>query len=110
HFIGCSESDITDGARTLVEQGIADPGALAIIGSGAGGYLALVTMSLEHGLFKAAIVHSLDSGQDSRLSRHAVAMNSHQPVAGPDPYPVAFDPNEHSPANWSPVGLAGDFQ
>ena len=54
----CTENTIADGARRLVDQGIADPAALAVIGSGFGGYAALRTMSAEPGLFKAALVHS----------------------------------------------------
>ena len=55
---GCNEFRIADEARDLVKRGIADPAAMAISGSGAGGTLALMTMSLEPDLFRAAFVYS----------------------------------------------------
>jgi len=54
----CTAAGILDETRRLAEQEIADPEAIAVLGSGMGGYLALMTMALEPGLFKAAIVHS----------------------------------------------------
>lgn len=53
----CTELSIAEEARKLVERGIADPAAVAISGSGTGGTLALMTMSAEPDLFKAAVVH-----------------------------------------------------
>jgi dienelactone hydrolase len=54
----CTETSIAEEARELVERGIADPAAMAISGSGTGGTLALMTISAEPDLFKAAVVHS----------------------------------------------------
>ncbi len=56
--LGCSEQSIAKEARDLVRRGIADPAALAISGSGTGGMLALMTMSVETDLFQVAVVHS----------------------------------------------------
>lgn len=55
---GCTAATIRDETRRLTELEIADKAALAVIGSGLGGYLALMTMALEPSLFKAAILHS----------------------------------------------------
>lgn len=55
---GCTAATIRDETRRLTEREIADKAALAVIGSGLGSYLALMTMALEPSLFKAAILHS----------------------------------------------------
>jgi len=54
----CSEGTIAEETRELIEQGIADPEALALFGSGSGGTLALFAIATEPALFRAAVVHS----------------------------------------------------
>ena len=48
-------SDINDGARWLVAQGIASPGKLAIVGWSYGGYAALQANVLDPKLYRAAV-------------------------------------------------------
>lgn len=48
-------SDITSSAHYLVNQGIADPTRLAIVGWSYGGYAALQSAGVEPGLYKAAV-------------------------------------------------------
>jgi dienelactone hydrolase len=47
--------DITDGARWLLSQGIADPNRLAIVGWSYGGYAALQAAAIEPNLFKSVV-------------------------------------------------------
>jgi dipeptidyl aminopeptidase/acylaminoacyl peptidase len=48
-------NDVTDSARYLVTQGIADPKRLAIVGWSYGGYAALQSAAVEPTLYKAAV-------------------------------------------------------
>ncbi len=50
-----SIGDVTAAARYLVQQGIADPNRLAIMGWSYGGYAALQSTVVEPGLYKAAV-------------------------------------------------------
>ena len=50
---GVMQRDVIDGARWLVEQGIADPARLGLYGSGYGGYSALLCAVQEPALFRA---------------------------------------------------------
>ncbi|MEL6437417.1 MAG: prolyl oligopeptidase family serine peptidase, partial [Pseudomonadota bacterium] len=53
---GRIQDDIADAARWLIEQGIADPDAIAVMGGSYGGYSAALAMTRDPGLFKAGIV------------------------------------------------------
>ena len=50
-----SLSDITDSARYLIKEGIADPARIAIVGWSYGGYAALQSAAVEPTLYKAAV-------------------------------------------------------
>jgi dipeptidyl aminopeptidase/acylaminoacyl peptidase len=47
--------DVSDGARWLVREGIADPSKLAIVGWSYGGYAALQSAAVDPALFKAVV-------------------------------------------------------
>ena len=47
--------DTVDGARHLVEAGLADPARLVVMGGSAGGFTVLVTLMRHPGMFKAGI-------------------------------------------------------
>ncbi len=49
------QDDVTDGAKWLVAQGVADPGRLAIVGASYGGYVALAAVAFTPGLYAAAV-------------------------------------------------------
>jgi dipeptidyl aminopeptidase/acylaminoacyl peptidase len=49
------QDDITDGVQLLVEQGVADPARMCIVGASYGGYAALVGASLTPDLYKCAV-------------------------------------------------------
>tara|TARA_R110002012_G_scaffold7936_2_gene36726 strand:+ start:114896 stop:115915 length:1020 start_codon:yes stop_codon:yes gene_type:complete len=68
----CTETTVLHEAHELIRQGIADPAALAVLGSGTGGTLALSAMSTEPGLFKAAVIHSPTLYQTDHLYTGAV--------------------------------------
>ncbi len=50
-----SMADITDSARYLISEGIADPARIAIVGWSYGGYAALQSAAIEPTLYKAAV-------------------------------------------------------
>ncbi len=49
------QDDITDGTRALVDQGIADPARLCIVGASYGGYAALAGVALTPDQYKCAV-------------------------------------------------------
>jgi dipeptidyl aminopeptidase/acylaminoacyl peptidase len=56
HRIGAEvQDDITDGARWVIDQGIADPHRLAIMGAQFGGYSALMGAMLDPQIYRCAI-------------------------------------------------------
>lgn len=105
----CTASTIRDETLKLVDQGIADPAALAILGSGVGGYLALMTMSLEPGLFKAAIVHAAITDQANVASEDQAALKPQQAVAKTVVHPVDAIPNPIHRPGQSPIDLVGNI-
>lgn len=107
---GCSGTSIANQARTLIDQGIADPAAMAIIGSGVGGYMALMAMSREPGLFKAAIVHSLVHGQTNRFSQDRLSMKPQQAAIKHDLNPIKFAPRTTDQPDRLPIDLLGHIQ
>lgn len=51
---GIIHNDITDGARWLIEQGIADPARICIVGASFGGYAAMLAASRESAWYACA--------------------------------------------------------
>jgi dipeptidyl aminopeptidase/acylaminoacyl peptidase len=49
------QSDIADAANWLIDEGIADPDAIAVMGASYGGYSSALAMTRDAGLFKAGI-------------------------------------------------------
>ena len=49
------QDDVTDGTRWLIEQGIADPGRICIVGGSYGGYVALMGAVKTPDLFQCAV-------------------------------------------------------
>ena len=49
------QTDISDGLRYLVDQGVADPERACIVGWSYGGYAALAGMTVETGLYRCAV-------------------------------------------------------
>ena len=52
------QDDITDGVEWLIEQGIADPDRVGIVGSSYGGYAALVGLVTTPQLYRAAVAYA----------------------------------------------------
>lgn len=50
-----AQDDLDDGARVLVERGIADPARIAIVGGGYGGYAALMGAARDSDLYACAV-------------------------------------------------------
>ena len=48
------QTDVSDGVRYLVAQGIADPARVCIVGASYGGYAALAGVTLESGVYRCA--------------------------------------------------------
>ncbi len=49
------QTDLSDGVRYLVKEGIADPARVCIVGGSYGGYAALAGVTLEPGVYRCAI-------------------------------------------------------
>jgi dipeptidyl aminopeptidase/acylaminoacyl peptidase len=49
------QTDLSDGVRYLVGQGIADPARVCIVGGSYGGYAALAGITLERGVYRCAV-------------------------------------------------------
>jgi dipeptidyl aminopeptidase/acylaminoacyl peptidase len=49
------QTDLSDGVRYLVKEGIADPARVCIVGGGYGGYAALAAVSLDSGAYRCAV-------------------------------------------------------
>ena len=49
------QSDLSDGVHYLVEQGIADPKKVCIVGGSYGGYAALAGVTLQSGVYRCAV-------------------------------------------------------
>lgn len=107
---GCTDTTIADEARSLIAQGIADPAALAVLGSGVGAYLALMTLSLEPDLFKAAIVHAADIDQTVWMSENKFTLKPQQAIVLNDLR--AADSGEYAKhsVEKSPADLVGTVQ
>ena len=49
------QTDVSDGVRYLVKEGIADPARVCIVGASYGGYAALAGVTLEPGVYRCAV-------------------------------------------------------
>jgi dipeptidyl aminopeptidase/acylaminoacyl peptidase len=49
------QDDLSDGVKTLIDQGIVDPSRVCIVGASYGGYAALAGAALTPDLFKCAV-------------------------------------------------------
>jgi dipeptidyl aminopeptidase/acylaminoacyl peptidase len=49
------QTDLSDGVRYLVAQGIADPARVCIVGASYGGYAALAGVTLDRGVYRCAV-------------------------------------------------------
>lgn len=49
------QTDLSDGVRFLVKEGIADPARVCIVGASYGGYAALAGVSLDPGVYRCAV-------------------------------------------------------
>lgn len=52
---GAMQNDVTDGARWLIQQGIADPKRIAIMGHSAGGWSVVIGLALEPELYRCGL-------------------------------------------------------
>jgi dipeptidyl aminopeptidase/acylaminoacyl peptidase len=68
------QTDLSDGVRYLVRQGIADPKRVCIVGAGYGGYAALAGVTLDPGVYRCAVavdgVSDLGRWQKTLLDNH----------------------------------------
>ena len=76
------QSDLSDGVRYLVQQGIADPKRVCIVGAGYGGYAALAGVTLQPGVYRCAVavdgVSDLGRWQKSLLDNQTRQISAEQ--------------------------------
>jgi dipeptidyl aminopeptidase/acylaminoacyl peptidase len=98
-------SDVNDGGRWLVEQGIADPARLAIVGWSYGGYAALQSQVLDSTLYKAVVavapVTDLEMFRNEKRT-FTIAKVQHDFI-GTGPHIEAGSPARHADKFASPV-------
>lgn len=99
--------DVLSAGHWLVEQGIADPGRLGIVGWSYGGYAALQSAVVEPGLFKAVVaiapVTDLDALKEEHRNWSDFRLVSQ--FVGSGPHIKAGSPIEHARQFQSPVLL-----
>ncbi|HME38471.1 MAG TPA: prolyl oligopeptidase family serine peptidase [Steroidobacteraceae bacterium] len=65
------QTDLSDGVRYLVHEGIVDPKRVCIVGAGYGGYAALAAVTLDPGVYRCAV--SVDGLSDLRRWQKSLA-------------------------------------
>jgi len=111
------QTDLSDGVRYLVKQGIADPARVCIVGASYGGYAALAGVTLDPGVYRCAVSvagisdlkRMLDWINDKNIRRDNFEQRSWDRftgVNGPnDPVVAAISPIKHIDAVEVPVLL-----
>ncbi|MBS0366956.1 MAG: S9 family peptidase [Proteobacteria bacterium] len=101
------QTDLSEGVRYLVTQGVADPARVCIVGASYGGYAALAGVALQNGIYRCAVSVSgiADLPEFLRwVSRQEARRQSHNQrfwdrfmgVSGPDdPRIGAISPESH---------------
>lgn len=106
------QTDLSDGVRYLVKQGIADPQRVCIVGASYGGYAALAGVTLDPGVYRCAISvagisdlkHMLQ--QSSSDSSERRFWDRYMGVSGPsDPLLQQISPIKHIDAIKAPLLL-----
>jgi len=99
--------DVNDAGRWLVEQGIADPERLAIVGWSYGGYAALQSQVVDPDLFRAVVaiapVTDLEFLRDE--ARRYTAFRARDEQLGNGPHIAAGSPQRHADRFKAPVAL-----
>jgi dipeptidyl aminopeptidase/acylaminoacyl peptidase len=99
--------DVNDAGRWMVEQGIADPDRLAIVGWSYGGYAALLSQVVDPDLFKAVVaiapVTDLEFLREDARAYTNFRFRDRQ--LGQGPHIAAGSPLRHAEKFRSPVAL-----
>ena len=104
--------DINDAGRWLVQEGVADPSRLAIMGWSYGGYAALQSQVVDPDLYKAvvAIAPVTDLGFLREDARDYVSGELREEQLGEGPHIAAGSPLRHAEKFSAPVALFhGDY-
>jgi dipeptidyl aminopeptidase/acylaminoacyl peptidase len=62
------QTDLSDGVRDLVRQGVIDPKRVCIVGGSYGGYAALAGATLDRGVYRCAVSYAGPSDMRSQFS------------------------------------------
>jgi dipeptidyl aminopeptidase/acylaminoacyl peptidase len=111
------QTDLSDGVRYLVKEGIADPARVCIVGASYGGYAALAGVTLDPGIYRCAVAvagvsdlqRMLQWVNEKNLQRSSFEQrywNRFMGVSGPsDPVLDEISPIKHMDALTVPVLL-----
>ncbi|ESQ87355.1 hypothetical protein ABAC460_20235 [Asticcacaulis sp. AC460] len=91
-------SDLSDGARYLAAEGIADPKRVCIVGSGYGGYAALSGAVAGDGVYRCAV----SIGGISDIPAYTAWVHAHRPLPDPDDM-GGLEPDKTWPRALKPV-------
>jgi dipeptidyl aminopeptidase/acylaminoacyl peptidase len=106
------QTDLSDGVRYLVKQGMADPARVCIIGASYGGYAALAGVTLDPGVYRCAVsiagpsdLKRMLQWEDNNHSQHTLRYwDRFMGVSGPgDPVLEQISPIKHLDAVNVPV-------
>ncbi len=76
------QDDITDGVKAMIEQGIADPNRIAIVGGSYGGYAALMGAVKTPDLYRCAVAYAPVTDLPKFISERAVYKFSDRNIPG----------------------------
>lgn len=100
--------DVNDGARYLIDQGIADPDRICVVGWSYGGYAALLGAIENHSLYQCivSIAGVTDPGEFSRFVLNFVGGETHREFIGVDEVGDTGSPRKRAGEIQAPVLLA----
>jgi dipeptidyl aminopeptidase/acylaminoacyl peptidase len=103
---GLMQDDVTDAVRAVIEQGIADPHRICIMGIGYGGYAALAGAAFTPDLYACAV--SIDGFSDIvALSKANAPANNHTFSSNLDSWSARVgSPGDHNLSKKSPINSA----
>ena len=78
------QTDLSDGVRYLVKQGMVDPARVCIVGASYGGYAALAGVTLDPGVYRCAVSVAGIFGPQTHVAAGSIPTTSAIGASGTD--------------------------